>query len=131
VAGPRRPRRHGRRRDRHGQERAGTGRHPAGHHQEEPVNRPTTTAGLHEQLWQAVVAADEYAAVDLVVQAMDDGVSGEDLLLDVIARVQERIGSEWAADRLTVAQEHAATAINERVVTALSHHRAMRQGKPS
>ncbi|NJP49573.1 cobalamin-binding protein [Streptomyces sp. SBST2-5] len=95
------------------------------------MNRPTTTAGLHEQLWQAVVAADEYAAVDLVVQAMDDGVSGEDLLLDVIARVQERIGSEWAADRLTVAQEHAATAINERVVTALSHHRAMRQGKPS
>ncbi len=50
----------------------------------------------------------------------------EDILLDVIARVQHKIGTEWAANRITVAQEHAATAINDRVIAALAQHPASR-----
>ena len=46
----------------------------------------------------------------------------ESVLLDLIAPVQARVGLEWAANRLTVAQEHAATAINERAIAALAHH---------
>lgn len=82
----------------------------------------TTPAGLRDALWQAVAGGDEYTAVALVQEASAGHVDDETLLLDVIAPVQERIGTEWAADRLTVAQEHAATAINERVVAALAHH---------
>jgi methanogenic corrinoid protein MtbC1 len=41
----------------------------------------------------------------------------------VIAPVQERLGLEWAAGRVSVAQEHAATAINERVVAVLAPRR--------
>ena len=50
------------------------------------------------------------------------GLDPESLLLDVIGAVQRRVGQEWAANRLTVAQEHAATAINDRVDRRPSAH---------
>lgn len=81
-----------------------------------------------ERLWEAVTPGDEYDAVDAVRDALADGLDEEALLLDVIAPVQVRIGTEWAADRLSVAQEHAATAVNERVVAALAH--LPRPGRP-
>lgn len=79
-----------------------------------------------DRLWSAVLERDEYAAVAMVFAMLDDGVSAEDLLLDVIAPTQKKVGVEWAVNRLTVAQEHAATAINDRVIAALAHHRASR-----
>ncbi len=87
------------------------------------MSGPRASAGeLGEALWKAVIDGDEYDAVDVVRGALEDGWQEEDLLLDVVAAVQARIGVEWAADRISVAQEHAATAINERVITALVHH---------
>lgn len=73
-----------------------------------------------DRLWAAVVEGDAYAATDAVLDAHDGGMSPEDVLLDVIGAVQRRVGAEWAANRLSVAQEHAATAINDRVITVLS-----------
>ncbi|MFJ3582831.1 B12-binding domain-containing protein [Streptomyces sp. NPDC090127] len=81
---------------------------------------------LSDRLWEAVAAADEYAATDVVVRALDDGIDPEAVLLDVIAMVQGRVGEEWAANRISVAQEHAATSINERAVAALALHPAAR-----
>ncbi|RSN56746.1 cobalamin B12-binding domain-containing protein [Actinomadura sp. WAC 06369] len=78
-------------------------------------------------LWDAIVRGDEYAAADAVAAALDEGADAETLLLDVIAPVQARVGREWAANRLTVAQEHTATAINERVIGTLAHHPAVRR----
>ena len=83
-------------------------------------------AVLRDRLWGAVVDHDEYAAAATVFTAVEAGTAPEDVLLEVIAPVQHRIGSEWAANRLTVAQEHAATAINDRVIAALAHHPAIR-----
>ncbi|MDN3270216.1 cobalamin-dependent protein [Streptomyces sp. MA15] len=86
------------------------------------MSGPRSSAGeLGEALWKAVIEGDEYEAVDVVRGALADGWQEEDLLLDVVAAVQARVGVEWAADRISVAQEHAATAINERVITALAH----------
>lgn len=81
-------------------------------------------AVFRERLWGAVTDRDEYAAAATVFGAVDDGMSPEDVLLQVIAPVQRRVGTEWAANRITVAQEHAATAINDRVIAALAHHTA-------
>ncbi|MFI9150523.1 B12-binding domain-containing protein [Streptomyces sp. NPDC053367] len=81
---------------------------------------------LSVRLWTAVTAGDEHAATDLVVHAVDDGVHPESVLLDVIAAVQGRVGEEWAANRISVAQEHAATSITERAVAALALHPAAR-----
>ncbi|MGW6993028.1 cobalamin B12-binding domain-containing protein [Streptomyces sp. NPDC054946] len=72
--------------------------------------------------WDAVLALDEPAALTMVLRALDDGMEAESVLLDVIAAVQGRVGEEWAANRVTVAQEHAATAIDERAVAALARH---------
>ncbi|MFF5923364.1 B12-binding domain-containing protein [Streptomyces flavochromogenes] len=85
----------------------------------------TTPHPLHElseRLWAAAIDRDEPAAMRLVTAAADAGVDAEALLLDVVAGVQHRIGVEWAADRISVAAEHAASAITDRVLAALAHH---------
>ncbi|MER5600361.1 cobalamin-dependent protein [Streptomyces sp. NPDC002265] len=82
---------------------------------------------LCDQLWTSVVAGDEYSATEVVLRALDDGVDPESVLLDVIAAVQGKVGEEWAANRISVAREHAATAINERAVAALALHPTARR----
>ncbi len=79
------------------------------------------TSDYFERLWQAVTAGDEYAAGDVVVSALGAGVDAESVLLDVVGAVQRKVGQEWAANRLTVAQEHAATAINDRVLAGFGY----------
>ncbi|MFJ7270478.1 B12-binding domain-containing protein [Streptomyces sp. NPDC099050] len=81
---------------------------------------------LTEHLWDAALRGDEAAATSAVRGALDEGLDPEAVLVDVIAPVQGRVGGEWAANRITVAQEHAATAINERAVAALAQHPAAR-----
>ncbi|MFD3356050.1 cobalamin B12-binding domain-containing protein [Streptomyces fradiae] len=81
----------------------------------------TLLARARTALWQAVSAGDETAATRAVFAALDDGAAAEHVLLEVIAAVQNRVGEEWAAGRLTVAREHAATAIHERVIAAMAH----------
>ncbi|WP_156747051.1 B12-binding domain-containing protein [Mycobacterium sp. E2733] len=79
---------------------------------------------IRERLWGALADRDEYAAAATVFAAMDAGLTPEEVLLEVIAPVQHKVGTEWAANRISVAQEHAATAINDRVIAALAHHPA-------
>ncbi|MER5731224.1 cobalamin-dependent protein [Streptomyces sp. NPDC002138] len=90
------------------------------------TTNPAPTGPLAARLWDAVLAGDERTAVAAVRRALDDGAEPEGVLLDVIARVQGRIGGHWAANRINVAQEHAATAINERTVGAVAGHPAAR-----
>ncbi|ROQ60219.1 methanogenic corrinoid protein MtbC1 [Streptomyces sp. 840.1] len=79
-----------------------------------------------DELWKAVTDGDEHAATEVVTSALEEGLDAESVLLDVIARVQGRVGEEWAANRLSVASEHTATAINDRAVAALALHPASR-----
>ncbi|TDE32481.1 cobalamin B12-binding domain-containing protein [Actinomadura sp. 6K520] len=80
-----------------------------------------------DDLWEAVSTGDEYTATDIVMAALDGGMDPEEVMLDVIAPLQARVGREWAANRITVAQEHTATAVNERVLGAVAHHPAVRR----
>ncbi|MFC5746362.1 cobalamin B12-binding domain-containing protein [Actinomadura rugatobispora] len=93
----------------------------------ERTDRPAGPDAWSERLWAAVTGGDEYAAADTATAALDAGLDVEDLLLDVIAPLQARVGREWAANRFTVAQEHTATAVSERVIGALAHHPAVRE----
>ncbi|MFD7137138.1 B12-binding domain-containing protein [Streptomyces sp. NPDC059894] len=83
---------------------------------------------LRDRLWAAALDADETGAIDVVSAAARDGWPAESLLLDVIAAVQRRVGEEWAAGRITVADEHVATAINDRAVAALARRPPPRSG---
>ncbi|PZG06422.1 cobalamin B12-binding domain-containing protein [Nonomuraea aridisoli] len=82
-----------------------------------------------EALWAAAIAGDEDAAADVVLAALDAGVPMESVLLDVVAAVQARAGREWADNRITVAQEHTATAVNDRVLAVLAHHPSARDDR--
>ena len=86
-----------------------------------PAQAGARVTATREELWGALQDGDEYAAAAVVFAALEAGTSAEDVLLDVIAPVQAKVGTEWAANRISVAQEHTATAINERVIAALSH----------
>ncbi|MEV6717842.1 cobalamin B12-binding domain-containing protein [Lentzea sp. NPDC051208] len=79
-----------------------------------------------DSLWEAAFAGDEHRATDVVLEAAGE-LGHETVLLEVIAGVQHRVGREWAANRISVAQEHAITAINDRAVTALSITRPRRR----
>jgi len=90
--------------------------HPLGH----------DNAEWAERLWGALAAGDEYAASTTLFAALDSGLDPEAVLLEVVAPAQAKVGFEWAADRISVAAEHAATAINERIIGALANHPAAR-----
>ncbi|MEU5785711.1 cobalamin-dependent protein [Micromonospora lupini] len=66
--------------------------------------------------------ADEYAAVDVALALLDAGVPPERVLLDLVAPAQAEVGERWARNEWSVAQEHAATHISERVVAAVAAH---------
>ena len=91
-----------------------------------PPLSPEDLGAWVDLLWTAVESSDEYTAGEVAFTALDAGMDAETFLLDVIAAVQRKVGEEWAANRITVAQEHAATAINERVTGAISYHFAER-----
>ncbi|KDN81213.1 cobalamin B12-binding domain-containing protein [Kitasatospora cheerisanensis] len=95
-----------------------------------PVPVPSP-ADLTDRLWTAVLAGDQTAAAALAVGALESGLAPEALLLDVIAPLQARIGREWAADRISVVQEHAATAVTDRVVGVLAGHPAFAPAVPA
>ncbi|GAA2252708.1 cobalamin-binding protein [Streptomyces ruber] len=85
------------------------------------------TTEFRDRLWKAVLGGDAYTATDVLHDGLDAGLDRETLLLEVIGGVQAKVGAEWAAARITVAQEHAATAVNERVIAALTPRRPDRK----
>lgn len=72
-----------------------------------------------ERYLELIGEADEYAAVDLVLGLIGEGVAAEDVLLKVIAPGQRRVGELWASNAWSVAREHGATAVSERAVAAI------------
>lgn len=71
---------------------------------------------LHAQYWDALVAADRFAALRAVKALKDGGCSTAELLDDLVVPAQQRIGDLWVSGEWGVAQEHAATAVNEGLV---------------
>ncbi|MEV6847749.1 cobalamin-dependent protein [Actinoplanes sp. NPDC051411] len=63
---------------------------------------------------------DEYAAIEMVLGLLDDGVPPQRILVDLIGGAQAQVGALWAADEWSIAREHAATAVSERVVSAIA-----------
>ncbi|MFE9694866.1 B12-binding domain-containing protein [Micromonospora sp. NPDC005806] len=64
--------------------------------------------------------ADEYAAVEVAIGLLEAGMPAERVLLDLVAAAQAEVGERWARNEWSVAQEHAATHISERVVAAVA-----------
>ncbi len=83
---------------------------------------PRPAAGVDavaDEFFDALHRADEGHAVALAGSLLDGGVPAQDVLLGLVAPAQQRIGLLWQTGAWSVAEEHAATCINERVVAAV------------
>lgn len=77
-----------------------------------------------ERYWTAVTTNDGGAAREVALQQLRDGVTLPAVLDGLVGATQRRIGTLWATDTWSVAQEHAATAVSEYVVRSLREERA-------
>lgn len=83
-------------------------------------------ASQADRFYQAIVDGRE-TAVRRAMERLVGHVTMTDLCDRVIAPALRRVGEEWLADRVSIAQEHRATAICERVIAA---HSAQSAGRP-
>ena len=77
---------------------------------------------------QAILTGQRHAAVQIAREALRNGLTIEALYVDVFQPALYEIGAQWEANRVTVAQEHIATAITQYVMAqvyeAPDHHDA-------
>ncbi|WP_225838622.1 B12-binding domain-containing protein [Streptomyces sp. NK08204] len=63
---------------------------------------------------------DETGATALALGLLRSGAAAEDILLRLIAPAQAAVGARWMSTEWSVAREHAATHVSERVVSAVA-----------
>lgn len=89
------------------------------------MTKQTETRHLSEY-HDAQLAGDRHRAMDVVLAALEGGATTMDVYTDIIEPAQYDVGRKWASGALSVAGEHAATAITQHVVSALQmrhgHH---------
>jgi methanogenic corrinoid protein MtbC1 len=68
---------------------------------------------------QAITTGQRHAAVQIAREALRSGLSLQDLYLDVFQPALYEVGARWEANRLTVAEEHIATAITQYVMAQI------------
>jgi MerR family transcriptional regulator, light-induced transcriptional regulator len=81
-----------------------------------------------ERLYAALRGGDERAAHELVDRLVGGGVSPVELCDGLLAPALRRVGEEWASGVNTVADEHRATAICERLLARLPVRRTRVRG---
>lgn len=92
--------------------------------QSDPVIDATpVTSTLRERYLAAQLAGNRQTALKLLVdEGLLCGVPLQDLHLEVIQAAQYEIGRLWQENRISVAQEHMATAISQYVLAHLYRH---------
>jgi methanogenic corrinoid protein MtbC1 len=88
---------------------------------------PSRFQELEHRYLTAQLAGDRQLALDVIVrEGLDGGCSVRDLLLEVVRVAQYEIGSLWERNRISVADEHVATAVSQLVLCHL-YGRALRR----
>jgi methanogenic corrinoid protein MtbC1 len=95
------------------------------------VTEPPTTdiPTARPRFLRCLQDADEYAATDVALGLVAAGVPAEAVLLDLVAPAQVQVGRWWQRNEWSVAQEHAATHISERVVAAVASYASPRPNR--
>ena len=70
----------------------------------------------------AVLGGDRFGASEAVFDALAEGVPIKDIYTYVFQRAQLELGRLWQSNRITVAQEHYATAVTQMVMSQLYPH---------
>lgn len=81
---------------------------------------PSTALALARGMYlQAVLAGSRMAALTVAREALRDGLSVIDLYVEVLQAALYEVGRLWETNRITVAHEHAATAITQFVMAQM------------
>jgi len=89
-------------------------------HQHDPVSgeaRPWTE--LAGQYLDALLRGERHVASQIILQAVEDGVSVKDIYLHVFQPTQREIGHLWQTNQVSVAQEHYCTAATQLIMSQL------------
>jgi methanogenic corrinoid protein MtbC1 len=78
------------------------------------------TKGSLDAYFRSLTDVDAFGATDLVLGLLDDGTRVESITSDVLVPAQIRVGQMWEQGQWSVADEHAATAVTETALLALS-----------
>ena len=108
-----------------GQLAAPAGAEPAGLDPAVPCQR------LALEYLRAALEGDSRRAVELILDAVDSGLSTRDAYLDVLSAAQKEVGRMWHLGDVAIAEEHLVSATSERAMSILVHRapRAAANGK--
>jgi len=99
--------------------RAGLAAMPAAEEPPADHTAQTPPTALGERYLQALLDGDRQAASRMVLDAVEAGLSVRRVYLDVFQRSQHEIGRLWQLNRISVAQEHYATAATQLIMSQL------------
>jgi methanogenic corrinoid protein MtbC1 len=85
----------------------------------ESAPSPEATSALRSVYVQALLQGARRPALTVVLDAVDRGWNIADLYSDVLQPAMYEIGRLWESNRITVAEEHTATAITQHVLAHL------------
>lgn len=87
----------------------------------EPPRREEGTDGdlsaARSVFTQSCLNGDRRAAVTVVREALRGGARTPDIYVDILQESQYEVGRLWQSNRISVAQEHIATAVTQHVIT--------------
>lgn len=96
--------------------------HAVGQNVEQPqmeINDREPLAALAQTYLEALLGTDRHMACALILDAADAGTSVQDLYTYVLQPVQREIGRLWQLNRISVGEEHYATAVTQMVMSQL------------
>ena len=77
----------------------------------------TITDGVYQAYLQALLDGERQVCGDTVRTLLSDGVELKDLYLNLFQRSMYQVGELWESEQISVATEHLATAVTERMLT--------------
>jgi|688.fasta_scaffold236673_2 excisionase family DNA binding protein len=88
------------------------------------TSRPATTASGERVDWSArlgdrLIAGDEPGSWSVIEAAMASGIEPASIYVDVLAPALAAIGAAWAIGEVTIAEEHRATTVTNRLIGRL------------
>jgi methanogenic corrinoid protein MtbC1 len=72
-----------------------------------------------EVFLSAILSGQRRLAANVIEEALREGHPLVDIYVDVIAQALHRIGKLWESNKITIAQEHLATAITQHVIASV------------
>lgn len=87
---------------------------------------PLDFAAMCEGYLRTQLGGDRRAALQFIEEALREGASPDDVRCHIVQAAQREIGRLWQEDRISIAQEHMATAISQLALAHLFQHARFR-----